>query len=298
MKAKRFLLLTLLAGVGLTGALLVARQLDRQVEHNGQLTKKQEVARWSQGYYVPVTNVTEARAGLLLQAGQCDTNGLLDAPMRERLVDSILALCRAYSSADFDAFLDFRLASPDDGALNISAEQLEQRRRALPALPDVEAAVRSGRRHGIDRPVTLDSPLGVLEAWWYAAAPLARDAADPSKPVFCQDCWKEIAPHRLGLVAEWRRNIPSSFMRVANRLAPVSSLMEIQPMLQARPALEDLIRGGQRVLFAHCLIPVKMEGDIKARPVVVSFYWSEDSRKFLPHRMSLPAEDPGVFYIF
>jgi hypothetical protein len=298
MKAKRFILLALLAGLGTAGALLVARQLEHQVERNAQVTTKQEVARWSQGYYVPVTNVAEARAGLLLQAGYCDTNGLLDAPMRERLVDSILALCRAYSTADFDAFLDFRLASPDDRALRISDEQLEQRRRALPDLRDVEAAVRSGRRNGIDRPVTLDSPLGVLEAWWYAAAPRARDASDPAKPVFCQDCWKEIAPHRLGLVAEWRRNIPSSFMRVANRLAPVSSLMEIQPMLQARPTLEDLIQGGQRVLFAHCLIPVKMEGDIKARPVVVSFYWSEASRKFLPHRMSLPAGDQGVFYIF
>lgn len=298
MNTKRLLLLVLLAGLGTAGSLLVARHLHRNIERNAQLNQKQEVARWSQGYYVPVTNVAEARAGLLLQAGNCDTNGLLDGPMRERLVDSILALCQAYSSADFDAFLDFRLASPDDRALNISQEQVEQRRRALPPLENVEAAVRAGRRRGTDRPVTLDSPLGVLEAWWYAAAPQARSLTDASKPLFCQDCWKEIAPHRLGLVAEWRRNIPHPFMRVANRLAPVSSLMEIQPMLQARPTLEDLLRGGQRVLFAHCLIPVKMEGDIKARPVVVSFYWCEASRKFLPHRMSLPAGDSGVFYIF
>lgn len=298
MKARRLLLLALLAGVGTAGALLVARQLERNIEVNAQATRKQEVARWSQGYYVPVTNLAEARAGLLLRAGSCDTNGLLDGLMRERLVDSILALCRAYSTADFDAFLDFRLATPDDRALKISSEALEQRRRALPALEDVEAAVRAGRRNGINRPITLDSPLGVLEAWWYAAAPRARDAADPSKPVFCQDCWKEIAPHGLGLVAEWRRNIPASFIRVANRLAPVASLMEIQPMLQARPSLQELLQGGQRVLFAHCLIPVKMDGDIKARPVVVSFYWCEASRKFLPHRMSLPAGDPGVFYIF
>jgi hypothetical protein len=298
MKAKRFILLALLASVGTAGALVVARQLERNIERNAQTTQKQEVARWSQGYYVPVTNLVEARAGLLQQTGSCDTNGLLDGLMRERLVDSILALCRAYSTADFDAFLEFRLASPDDQALKISTEALEQRRKALPALEDVESAVRAGRRNGIDRPVTLDSPLGVLEAWWYAAAPRARDAADPSKPVFCQECWKEIAPHGLGLVAEWRRNIPSSSIRVANRLAPIASLMEIQPMLQAKPTLPELLQGGQRVLFAHCLIPVKMDGDIKARPVLVSFYWSEASRKFLPHRMSLPAGDPGVFYIF
>ncbi|MFM1770156.1 MAG: hypothetical protein RJA22_2685 [Verrucomicrobiota bacterium] len=295
---KKLIYLLLLAGLGTAGALLVARQLDRQVERDAQVTRQRESFRWSQGYYVAVTNTAEARAGLLQRAALCDTNGLLEAPMRESLVESLLALCQAYSAGDFDAFVHFRLAAADERALEITSTQLQQRRDALPAAEAVEAAVRAGRRQGVDRPVTLDNPLGLLEAWWYAGAPRARDFNDASKPLYCQDCWKEIAPHDLGLIAEWRRTPPSSLLRIANRMAPMQSMMEVSPMLQPKPTLDDLLGQQQPVLFVHCLLPVRMDHEIKARPVLVSFYWSAANRKFLPHRMSLPAGDVGVYYIF